>query len=115
MDTSQKSTEGSGVTIGEILPDAKNNLDVDLTRDCLHCKQSYNPRKSKSSLRLTYCTVMCETLDLGYHLRSLEEGNYVFMPIDKVTQVPRFSHLMPREEPTVKQTEGPEEEELILV
>lgn len=115
MGTSSKNIESTGTSIGEILPDAKDNLDIDLTRVCLHCKQSYNPRKSRSSLKLSYCTVMCETLDIGFHLRSLEDGNYVFMPMGKETREPKFNHLMPEIKKDEPKFTGPEEEELILV
>ena len=40
--------------------------------NCLRCSTAYATEKSKSSLRLTYCCVMCEVADLGFHLASFE-------------------------------------------
>ena len=33
---------------------------------------AYTVEKSKSSLRMTYCCIMCEVADLGFHLASFE-------------------------------------------
>ena len=43
---------------------------------CINCGTLYRDKDSSSSLRLTYCTVLCEVKDLGFHLKSLEEGKY---------------------------------------
>lgn len=43
---------------------------------CKHCGVNYNPDNSTSSLRMTYCNTICEVLDLGFHLKSLEDGRY---------------------------------------
>jgi hypothetical protein len=43
---------------------------------CKACGSYYYPHKSSSSLRLTWCTILCEVKDLGYHLRSFEEDRY---------------------------------------
>jgi len=37
---------------------------------CKQCKTSYSDTKSHSSLRMTYCSIMCETNDLGFHIDS---------------------------------------------
>jgi hypothetical protein len=39
---------------------------------CTRCKLSYLPSKSTSSLRLTYCSFLCELGDLGFSMAGLE-------------------------------------------
>ncbi len=39
---------------------------------CSRCKLSYMPSKSTSSLRLTYCSFLCELGDLGFSMQGLE-------------------------------------------
>ena len=107
MDTSQENTES------DLIPIGGNNLDIDLTRKCKHCEQGYNPRKSRSSLKLTYCTTLCESLNLGFHLASLESGNYEFRAQEKVIKKEsKFSKLLPKQDKVI---EGPESEELVVV
>ncbi len=39
---------------------------------CSRCKLRYMPSKSTSSLRLTYCSFLCELGDLGFSMQGLE-------------------------------------------
>ncbi len=39
---------------------------------CTRCKLSYMPAKSTSTLRLTYCSFLCELGDLGFSMSGLE-------------------------------------------
>ena len=41
-----------------------------LSRRCSKCGSFYLSDKSKSSLRLTYCGILCEVSDLGFHINS---------------------------------------------
>lgn len=41
------------------------------TRTCQHCLAEYHPAKSKTTLRLTYCGVLCEKAHLGFTIESL--------------------------------------------
>ncbi|MFQ5380285.1 MAG: hypothetical protein ACE5EF_01500 [Dehalococcoidia bacterium] len=43
-----------------------------LVRKCERCGLSYAPAKSTSSLRLTYCSFLCELGDLGFSISGLE-------------------------------------------
>jgi endogenous inhibitor of DNA gyrase (YacG/DUF329 family) len=40
--------------------------------NCTRCGVPYTTAKSHSSLPLTYCCVMCEVADLGFHLATFE-------------------------------------------
>jgi hypothetical protein len=48
--------------------------DADLVKlpRCKRCNLSYMPSKSTSSLRLTYCSFLCELGDLGFSMAGLE-------------------------------------------
>ena len=48
--------------------------DAELTEmvRCARCKLRYAPTKSTSSLKLTYCSFLCELGDLGYSKAGLE-------------------------------------------
>jgi hypothetical protein len=37
---------------------------------CKKCGTPYHPNKSTSSLKLTWCSVICESNELGFHLNS---------------------------------------------
>lgn len=39
---------------------------------CTRCELRYVPSKSTSSLRLTYCSFLCELGDLGFSIAGLE-------------------------------------------
>ncbi|MCY3507369.1 MAG: hypothetical protein OXH12_01365 [Chloroflexi bacterium] len=39
---------------------------------CVRCDLRYVPSKSTSSLRLTYCSFLCELGDLGFSIAGLE-------------------------------------------
>ncbi len=43
-----------------------------LARKCERCGLSYAPAKSTSSLRLTYCSFLCELGHLGFSISGLE-------------------------------------------
>ena len=43
---------------------------------CQKCHNSYDWKTSKSSVKMTYCSTVCEVLALGFHLSSLERGLY---------------------------------------
>ena len=43
-----------------------------LARKCERCDLSYAPGKSTSSLRLTYCSFLCELGHLGFSISGLE-------------------------------------------
>lgn len=51
-----------------VLPDA----DESSLRKCERCELSYTPAKSTSSLRLTYCSFLCELGHLGFSISGLE-------------------------------------------
>ena len=57
---------GTGVT-----PPLRNEELVKMPL-CSRCKLSYMPSKSTSSLRLTYCSFLCELGDLGFSMQGLE-------------------------------------------
>jgi hypothetical protein len=44
---------------------------TDMVR-CTRCKLRYAPAKSTSSLKLTYCSFLCELGDLGFSMAGLE-------------------------------------------
>lgn len=48
------------------------DMEVALSGRCARCKLSYAPAKSTSSLRLTYCSFLCELGDLGFSMAGLE-------------------------------------------
>lgn len=52
-------------------PPARDAEITGLSR-CTRCKLSYSPAKSTSSLRLTYCSFLCELGDLGFSMAGLE-------------------------------------------
>ncbi len=39
---------------------------------CTRCELRYQPSKSTSALRLTYCSFLCELGDLGFSISGLE-------------------------------------------
>lgn len=39
---------------------------------CARCELRYQPSKSTSALRLTYCSFLCELGDLGFSISGLE-------------------------------------------
>ena len=39
---------------------------------CTRCELRYQPTKSTSALRLTYCSFLCELGDLGFSITGLE-------------------------------------------
>ena len=39
---------------------------------CTRCELRYQPSKSTSALRLTYCSFLCELGDLGFSITGLE-------------------------------------------
>ena len=39
---------------------------------CARCELRYQPSKSTSALRLTYCSFLCELGDLGFSIAGLE-------------------------------------------
>ena len=43
-----------------------NNIKV-----CARCNQRYDWRKSPSSMKMTYCSSLCEKADLGFTLEAL--------------------------------------------
>lgn len=49
-----------------------------VTRQCRRCGNGYDWRKSSSwTLKLTYCSVLCEQADLGFSIETLLRGNAV--------------------------------------
>lgn len=48
------------------------SADLDPMAQCKRCGLRYQPAKSTSSLRLTYCSFLCELGDLGFSLAGLE-------------------------------------------
>ncbi len=40
-------------------------------RDCARCGLRYDWRKSPSSMKMTYCSSLCERADLGFTLEAL--------------------------------------------
>lgn len=38
---------------------------------CQHCHTPYQPERSQSALRLTYCGILCEQADLGFSIDGL--------------------------------------------
>lgn len=66
---------------------------------CLRCETLYKWTKSTSSLKLTYCTSLCERGDLGFNLEALEKNVIT---------------LVPKQE-KVEENEEPEEGEMELV
>lgn len=46
--------------------------DLNPMAQCKRCGLRYQPAKSTSSLRLTYCSFLCELGDLGFSLAGLE-------------------------------------------
>lgn len=45
-------------------------------RSCNRCKTRYSPNKSTSTLRLTYCGLLCEKGDLGFSMESLLRNEF---------------------------------------
>lgn len=45
-----------------------------MIKDCQKCKTPYQTDKSKSSLKLTWCGILCEVSELGYVLASFEKS-----------------------------------------
>lgn len=52
--------------------------------ECKRCKHKYEPRSSTSSLRLQYCSSLCEIFDLGFFLPDIEEWKWVKVPEDEI-------------------------------
>lgn len=51
--------------------------ELDPMAQCQRCGLRYQPAKSTSSLRLTYCSFLCELGDLGFSLAGLEHMEVV--------------------------------------
>ncbi len=45
-----------------------------MIKECQHCKTPYQTDKSRSSLKLTWCGILCEVGELGYVLSSFEKS-----------------------------------------
>lgn len=61
---------------------------------CIRCELRYVPSKSTSSLRLTYCSFLCELGDLGFSIAGLEHME----PQPKAIEAPAVE-LDPQPEP----------------
>jgi len=48
------------------------DAELDALLQCTRCKLRYLPQKSTSSLKLTYCSFLCELGDLGFSMVGLE-------------------------------------------
>jgi hypothetical protein len=58
----------------------KYNAEIkDMVR-CTRCKLRYAPAKSTSSLKLTYCSFLCELGDLGFSMAGLEHMERAIKP-----------------------------------
>jgi hypothetical protein len=52
--------------------DRRQNAELTEMVRCIRCKLRYAPTKSTSSLKLTYCSFLCELGDLGFSMQGLE-------------------------------------------
>ncbi len=50
----------------------ENDPDSEPMLVCSPCGLRYQPSKSTSDLRLTYCSILCEIGDLGFSIAGLE-------------------------------------------
>lgn len=50
----------------------KHNAELTEMIRCARCQLRYTPGKSTSSLKLTYCSFLCELGDLGFSMQGLE-------------------------------------------
>jgi hypothetical protein len=48
------------------------DVELDSLLQCSRCHLRYLPQKSTSSLKLTYCSFLCELGDLGFSMAGLE-------------------------------------------
>jgi len=48
------------------------DAELDALLQCTRCNLRYLPQKSTSSLKLTYCSFLCELGDLGFSMVGLE-------------------------------------------
>jgi hypothetical protein len=48
------------------------DVELDALLQCTRCNLRYLPQKSTSSLKLTYCSFLCELGDLGFSMVGLE-------------------------------------------
>jgi hypothetical protein len=55
---------------------------TDMVR-CVRCKLRYGPTKSTSSLKLTYCSFLCELGDLGFSMQGLEHMERASKPTEE--------------------------------
>ncbi|MEX2079983.1 MAG: hypothetical protein WEC33_00060 [Dehalococcoidia bacterium] len=46
-------------------------LKLDNIRECARCRLRYDWRRSPSTLRMTYCSSLCEKGDLGFTIEAL--------------------------------------------
>lgn len=46
-------------------------MDLNHIRQCARCNLRYDWRKSPSSMKMTYCSSLCERADLGFTLDAL--------------------------------------------
>lgn len=56
----------------DALPAPAFGVDSEEMLRCIRCELRYVPSKSTSSLRLTYCSFLCELGDLGFSISGLE-------------------------------------------
>ena len=64
---------------------------------CIRCELRYQPSKSTSALRLTYCSFLCELGDLGFSITGLEHME----PKPKVIEPPAVEIEPPPAEPAI--------------
>ncbi len=64
---------------------------------CTRCELRYVPSKSTSSLRLTYCSFLCELGDLGFSIAGLEHME----PQPKAIEAPAVEPEQPSTEPAI--------------
>ena len=54
------------------IPEPHENVEIVGMSNCARCHLNYQPSKSTSALRLTYCSFLCELGDLGFSIVGLE-------------------------------------------
>ncbi len=54
------------------IPEPLENVEIVGMSRCARCHLNYQPSKSTSALRLTYCSFLCELGDLGFSIVGLE-------------------------------------------
>ena len=64
---------------------------------CIRCELRYQPSKSTSALRLTYCSFLCELGDLGFSITGLEHME----PKPKAIEPPAVEIEPPQGEPAI--------------